>query len=317
MDTTKVERLMKMVRLIGGGDRVTADSLAEALGVNRRTVFRYIDTLYNAGFPIIYDDEKRSFVFRGDFAFRDMGLSDAELQVLLASHQFVRKLGAPFEEAYRSLLDRLAGAARHKTEGLPLHVLKLDEGLIDHETVMRNHDLLESAIRNRRRVEIFYQAVGADSPTARKVEPHYFIYRIGDVLLRAHCLLRNEKRLFLLDRIKDIKILDEKFRMPKGLDPEKEMDAGFGAYLGYGKENVVIKFSPAVAPLIRRKTWHPGQKMKDTDDGGVILSMKAVGGYALSMWIMSWGYEAEVLKPERLRNEIKKITTRMSEIYSK
>lgn len=57
MDQPKIERTLRIIHLLSGNTKHTLDELAETLGVSRRTMFRYLDTLKEAGFVIQRIDE--------------------------------------------------------------------------------------------------------------------------------------------------------------------------------------------------------------------------------------------------------------------
>lgn len=52
MDQPKIERLLRLMKLLTANTEYTVDDLAERLGMSRRTVYRYIDTFREAGFVI-------------------------------------------------------------------------------------------------------------------------------------------------------------------------------------------------------------------------------------------------------------------------
>ena len=52
MDQPKLERLLRLMKLLTANTTYTVDDLAERLGMSRRTVYRYIDTFREAGFVI-------------------------------------------------------------------------------------------------------------------------------------------------------------------------------------------------------------------------------------------------------------------------
>lgn len=52
MDQPKIERLLRLMKLLTGNTTYTVDQLAERLSMSRRTVYRYIDTFREAGFVI-------------------------------------------------------------------------------------------------------------------------------------------------------------------------------------------------------------------------------------------------------------------------
>lgn len=57
MDQPKLERLLRLMKLLTANTTYTVDQLAERLAMSRRTVYRYIDTFREAGFVIKKSDE--------------------------------------------------------------------------------------------------------------------------------------------------------------------------------------------------------------------------------------------------------------------
>ena len=64
----KLNSLVKILGQLDSGKRITASLLANSLGVTDRTIYRYMMTLQNAGYPIFFDREKMSYCFMDGFA---------------------------------------------------------------------------------------------------------------------------------------------------------------------------------------------------------------------------------------------------------
>lgn len=52
MDQPKIERLLRLMKMLTANTTYTVDELAERLDMSRRTIYRYIDTFRDAGFVI-------------------------------------------------------------------------------------------------------------------------------------------------------------------------------------------------------------------------------------------------------------------------
>src|SRR3989344_1011051 len=76
--------------------------------------------------------------------------------------------------------------------------------------------LLYKAFNKRRKVKIRYYSPHDDENTARIVD----IYKIYNGIITAFCHLREEERNFVIDRINSAAILEEKYSVPKGWNPE-------------------------------------------------------------------------------------------------
>lgn len=61
MKATRTQRLIRIVQLLRGGRRCDAGMLTSALGVSRRTVFRDMQVLRDAGIGCVYDADAESY----------------------------------------------------------------------------------------------------------------------------------------------------------------------------------------------------------------------------------------------------------------
>ncbi|MBS3074546.1 WYL domain-containing protein [Candidatus Pacearchaeota archaeon] len=76
--------------------------------------------------------------------------------------------------------------------------------------------LLRKAFREKRSVKINYYSHMSDEVTNRIID----VYQLHDDCVIAYCHLRNDERVFRIDRINKAAILDEKYKIPKGWEPE-------------------------------------------------------------------------------------------------
>ena len=52
MDQPKIERLLRLMKMMSGNTNYTIDELAELLGISYRSIYRYIDTFKESGFVV-------------------------------------------------------------------------------------------------------------------------------------------------------------------------------------------------------------------------------------------------------------------------
>ena len=69
----KIDVLMIILKRIEEGNKVTADELARELAVTERSIFRYLDTLQSAGYPIYFDRAQKTYRFAETFNLRPAG----------------------------------------------------------------------------------------------------------------------------------------------------------------------------------------------------------------------------------------------------
>jgi predicted DNA-binding transcriptional regulator YafY len=65
----------------------------------------------------------------------------------------------------------------------------------------------------------------------------------------------------------------------------------------------------------RRKIWHESQKITKVPDGSLEITFRVVGLDEIKSWVLSFGPEAEVLEPVKLRKIIRNDLYGMLEQY--
>ncbi len=65
--TNKIDALTGILKRLDAGEKLTAELLSHDLQVGVRTIFRYLNHLQAAGYPIYYDKEERSYRFLNNF----------------------------------------------------------------------------------------------------------------------------------------------------------------------------------------------------------------------------------------------------------
>jgi predicted DNA-binding transcriptional regulator YafY len=128
--------------------------------------------------------------------------------------------------------------------------------------------------------------------------------------------MRNEVRIFSLDRIKMLLQTKDPFEVPEDFSLDDFIRPSFGVFQGE-PIGVKIWFGVDVSGYIKEKIWHESQKIQDLEDGSIIFEAVVAGTDEVKFWAMSWGSKAEVLEPEPLRDEIKAEAAKVSEKYTK
>ena len=160
-----------------------------------------------------------------------------------------------------------------------------------------------------RSVEVIYKTLRSKKDTHRKIDPYKIWIFEGTVYIIGFCHLRNEVRTFVIDRIKLLRLMDEKF--------EVSCDFDFGEYTRHCFKvmqdelyTVKVRITPAWARYIGEKIWHESQKSRKLRDGSLELTFQVAGLDEIKQWIMSLGPEAYVFEPEKLRDMVNAGLTR-------
>ncbi|PNV80385.1 MAG: WYL domain-containing protein [Dictyoglomus turgidum] len=295
--------------------------ISEELGeeVSERTIKRDIKTLRDGyKLPLEYDRRKGEYYFSEKCSFPFPPLTSGEVMALMISanlfHQFKN---TPLEEDFENLGKKL--------EELFTDKISLDSKTLDMAlsvslfpikmkvNIKDTFDKIFKAIREKKRVLIEYYTITSGKRKTRKVDPYHIYNYEGVWYFCGYCHLRKEVRDFALDRIENIKILDESFDIPKDFNIREYLNSAFRMYKGEPVK-VKIRFDDYQARWIKERIWHETQKIQELDNGEIILEITA-NSEEIKRWIMSYGSHAEVLEPEFLREEIRKEIEKLKEIY--
>lgn len=200
----RADRLFRIVQHLRGGRLVTARQLAERCEVSERTIYRDIADLVGSGVPV-EGEAGVGYVMRSGFDLPPLMFSRDEIVALVAGARLIRAWGGhgmarAAEEALVKIGAVLPEEARRRAEGIQIHAFQMPE--LDDRTRARI-DRIEAAVASRDRLVLAY-ADAEGRETERPVRP-LGLWFWGKVwTLVGWCELRNDFRMFRLDRIRDI-----------------------------------------------------------------------------------------------------------------
>jgi predicted DNA-binding transcriptional regulator YafY len=293
----KFDSLMMILNKLDSGEKVTVDSLEEDLGVSQRTVFRYLNTIQAAGFPILFDREKGCYSFIEGYTLKRPDLSMDEALALGISRKMMAGMGTGWEESMSRIEEKLSVK---KTE-IPRHII-LSGKILPKEVATHIGDI-HKAIINFQKLKLTYNPLYSNEKTKRKVDPYYLFFEEDFWYVRGYCHLRDEVRTFALDRIISLKVLEEHY-IPRNIAPEEELSGAFGTVVDGEPAEIVLRFDPECKPYIQRKKWHESQRERELKDGRLELRFRVNGLEGITPWIFRWLPYVEVVSPKKLRENV-------------
>ena len=296
--------------------------LAANLDCHKRTVYRDLEALQIAGFPL-YDEKVngKSLWCLLDTARKPMPIpfSLPELVALYFGRDAFKVLkDTVFYDSLESLFQKIKTTLPSQSRKyLSLIEKSLKVGPKPYKQYGKFREIIEQineAVINRKIIEIVYFAMGRKKMTRREVAPYRLWYADGGFYLIGYCRWRKEIRIFAIDRIKKLRLTDEPFEVPDDFDVDELTKYSFGVFHDESVK-VRVHFSADVAGYIKEKVWHASQRIEVLDDGSVIFEAEVAGTEEIKFWIMRWGSNAYVLEPEELREEIQSEAAGMLVMY--
>ncbi len=302
----------------------SAADLAEELECHPRTVYRDLEALQVAGFPIYNERVEGKHLWSLLDTVKHhipIPFNLTELMALYFSSDMMKVFrGTVFYDSLESLFQKVKTTLPPESKKFIKNVEQtLHLGMKPYKQYSKFKEIINrvnDAAINKKSIEMVYYTMSRKKESKRKVDPYKIWFFNGTFYLIGHCHVRDEVRIFALDRIKMLHQTKDAFEIPEDFSLDEFVGPSFGVFQG---EPIKIKiwFSPDVAGYIKEKIWHESQKVEQQSDGSIIFEAEVAGTEEIKFWIMSWGASALVIEPESLRNEIREEADVILEKYKK
>jgi predicted DNA-binding transcriptional regulator YafY len=251
------------------------------------------------------------------------GLNEREIQLLQMCHAFTSHLLGPalFEEAARALWKSQSLLPDGKQiSSRPFASFR--PGNIDytpHQEVIRN---LLQAMEEKKICRISYQSITQDKPKTLYIKPLKLFSHHDTIYLHARLARQPGKPyqepefdpLLAVHRFKKVELDERSFEFPKDYDFEKIFNRHFGV-IKDEVFKVAIEFSGWSARYVSERIWSPDQKILRKGKDKIHLTFSASSKPELISWLLSFGEEAKLLKPDGLVKEVSEKVKELNEIY--
>ena len=217
--TTRVLALLELLQTHG---RMSGAELAPRLGVDRRTLRRYVGKLEDIGIPITAERGRAGgYALMPGFKLPPMMFTEDETLALSLGLLAARGLG--LAEAAPAVASAQAKLERVMPDGLKRRVRAVDDTVkLDAVRAIAPGDnqalvALTGAAQACRRVVLRYRDLHGEE-SVRRFDPYGLALRHGRWYAAGWCHLRQALRTFRLDRIAGVEPLVEPFERPPGFD---------------------------------------------------------------------------------------------------
>jgi predicted DNA-binding transcriptional regulator YafY len=312
-------KLFRVMDILSRPDGATKKEIADITGTQKRQVDRIINAIGNMGIPV-YDDrpdgerEKVWFIEEGylrklpNMAVPDPDFTLPELFVL----SFIKGSSSIF---HNTEISRYAESSFEKLKGFASSKLfevfeRMESAFVNRFRFLKNYSGLEDiimeileAIIGRKKSIIRYNSFKSGEVKEYHVKPLHFFEDNGGLYLMVQIDSTGDVYTFALERIHSVEITSEFFDYPSDFDAAEFLNRPFGLFMDDCFE-CRIWFSSRVAKYIRERPWSDNQKITENSDGSIILQMQTCGWFDVKRWVLSYGKDARVLEPEKMRMEI-------------
>jgi len=309
----RTERLYRIDQLIHQRGAVPRAELLAELEISWATLKRdlsYLRDRLNA--PIVFDHERGGYCFDRSgagpqYELPGLWFNSQEVLALLTMHRLLEDLDtggllgpqiAPLIARLDGLLESSAGSAAEVMKRVKVIPAQ------NRPVAAKWFELVGSALVQRQRLDVAYYTRSRDERGRRELSPQRLVHYRNTWYLDAWCHRTDSLRVFALDAIEDVRLLDRRARNVSMAELDRELGTGYGIYRGRNLRWAVLRFTPDAARWVSAEVWHPQQEARTLADGRYELRLPYSGSPELEMDILRHGEQVEVVSPEPLRRRI-------------
>ena len=291
MDQTKITKLLRLMKLLTGNVSRTIDQLAAEMGITSRTIYRYIDTIREAGFVV-------NKLYGNVYAMGKVGRGLSGFNKLIYFTE---------EEAY--IVAKMINGIDNN------NVLKRDlqrklasiydstsiANFIDNTATAANVEALADAIKRRKQVVLkHYESAHSDEAKDRRVEPIEFTTNMIDIW--AYDVENADNRMFKVARIQEVEVTDDDWAF-KSMHKVQRPDL----FRMTGRLNEIISLQlDTRAKSLLLEEFPLAEKELRRENGKWILTTRINSLEGVTRFILGLAADIRILEGENLRDYIRK-----------
>ena len=298
----KTDRLLAIVLELQGKGKQRAEDLARTFETSKRTIYRDIEALCEAGVPLI-SIPGRGYSLMAGYFLPPLSFTTDEATMLLLGSEFMAQ---NFDAQYRTA----AHAANRKITSVLPEKLRDDVAYLQKSirfiaTEQRPAEgmLLQQvrrAIIERVTVRFTYSKrhgqEGQETQTTREADPYSLVHITGTWHMTAYCHMRKDIRVFRLDRMDALEVLPQAFVRQTNVIMEEHQGR---------QRNITVRvlFDAEVVRWVRESRNFYIVAEEETAEG-LLVTLQIRQESELVQWLLGWGQRVRVLEPESLRQRL-------------
>jgi predicted DNA-binding transcriptional regulator YafY len=298
-------RLLTVLELLQSQGSVTGPELAAKLEVDVRSVRRYITMLRDMGIPVDSEPGRYgAYSLRPGFRLPPLMFNQSEIVAVVLGLMTARHVGLAATPGVQSALAKiervLPDELRQRVRALQ-GVLTFDMPAYkttSDEIIAR----FSLAAHLRQQLWLEYQAYGQEV-TRRTVDVYGVVYHAGYWYATGFCHLRQGMRIFRLDRVRDVRLLDTEFEPVADFDPLQHLLDSIATLPGTWAIVALLKITMKQArDLVPRDV----ALLEEATDG-VLMRCYTDSLAWMARFLVRLDCPLRVIQPPELRDELRRL----------
>lgn len=286
---------------------VKAQELADRFQVSLRTIYRDVRALEEAGIPIASEAGIGYSIVSG-YSLPPVMFTREEAGSFVAAEKLMQKfadkaLGESYSAAMYKIKSVLSSTGKERISALESHVLIRRSQPLFREHINNALEILFESIEDQTQIRILYQALDAETPTERHIEPVGIFHENNYWYIMGYCHLRKDYRQFRSDRILEIQ---------KTMLPFTEKHGAIDQYINREKQNpkhlIKILVDKKIAPYLSGDKKYYGFVSEKTIKDQVEMTFLTCDiENSFARWFLMFGDYARIIEPEILKTRVSQL----------
>ncbi len=209
----RLSRILALIPYVLAKDGAKVSEIMDRFDYTEEELTRDLNTVFFCGLPgytpgdlmEAYIDGDEVIIDAADYFAKAPRLTPIEALGLMAAGMAIIGSGQGSPDL-KTAVDKLTKAL------LPDAGSAID---VDVSGDSENLATLKSAAAGQRVVRIRYRSLGRETETVREIEPWTVVSTLGNWYVQGFCRLVGAERVFRVDRIRELEVLDQPFQRPK------------------------------------------------------------------------------------------------------
>lgn len=285
----KIDRLIGIITILLQQDIITAPELARRFEVSRRTINRDIEDICRAGIPLATTQGYGGGItIAPGYKIDKALLTQDELQAVFTGLKGMDSISPGCY--YAALQDKLSS---RKKRVAAEDVIIIDLASHYQGSLTAKIDTIKKAILGSQLIAFQYYYEKGDG--TRKIEPYRILFKWSSWYVFGFCMDRKDYRLFKLNRLWDLQVLEERF-VPREVPPEElHFDSCFSS------EEIHLKAEFDETEKYRLIEEYGPHCYTQSSNGMLLFENNFASYNNMRQWVFSFGDRIRILEPEQLK----------------